>query len=98
MARKAETVFRARIRPLLHALPNTVVFPIQQKTIKGDPDYLLCIRGKFVALELKSEGGKLDKLQQYRLDQVRLADGYAFAVWPDDWEDVYEELKELAGG
>lgn len=64
----------------------------------GDPDYVLCINGKFVALELKSESGKLAKLQKYRLDQVKASGGWAFAVWPEDWESVYEQLLNLSIG
>lgn len=96
MAQKPETVFRQRIRPFLDALPNTAVFAIQQKTIKGDPDFILCINGLFCALELKAEDGKTTALQEYKLDKVANSKGLAFVADPDNWDDIYAILKEAA--
>ena len=96
MAQKPETVFRQRIRPLLAALPNTAVFPIQQKAIKGDPDFILCINGLFVGLELKSDDGETIPLQDFKLDNIAKARGIALVSDPHNWSAVYEFLKEIA--
>lgn len=98
MARKPETNFRARVKRDLATLPYTVVFPIQQRSIIGDPDLICCIRGNFVAIELKSQEGKLSALQQHKLEAVRQAQGYGYTVWPSMWEELFALLNVLARG
>lgn len=95
MSQKPETIFRQKVVRDLTTLPDTAIFSIQQRTIVGDPDLILCIRGRFVALELKSEHGKLSKLQEYKLEKIRKAGGLAFVVFPDDWDDVFINLKTI---
>ena len=51
---------------------------------KGDPDFILCVRGKFEAWELKTEDGKATRLQEYTLDKVRQAQGVAIVVDPSN--------------
>lgn len=94
--KKPETKFRERIRPLLAALPNSWWESIQQKTINGTPDILGCINGHFVAIELKSERGKVSKLQAYKLEQIRKANGIAISIKPSEWNEFYEDLKKIA--
>jgi hypothetical protein len=48
---------------------------------KGVPDILLCINGRFVAIECKAESsGVPTKLQQKNLDDVDKAGGLAFTM------------------
>ena len=96
MGKKAETVFKERVKKDLEKLPKTWFVKIQQTTIRGIPDYLLCINGTFVALELKIETGELSKLQDWNLQGIAHAGGMAIVVSPDHWYDVYDLLKELA--
>ncbi len=93
---KAETTFRSRIYPQLKALPNTIIFPIQQKAIRGTPDFLMCVNSLFVALELKSEEGKLDALQQHSYDKVWKANGVFLVARPSNWKETYTLLMEIA--
>lgn len=98
MARKPETVFRARIRPLLEQLPNTTIFGIQQVAIRGVPDFLLCINGLFVALELKKDAkSEPSELQKYTINHIKnKSHGIAFVTHPENWHNVYSILKQLA--
>lgn len=97
MAQKPETVFRQNtVIPDLRMLPNTAFFPIQQKTIKGDPDFLVCINGLFVAIELKSDKGQLSKLQEYKMNYILRARGITFVVTPGSWTKAYNILRQLA--
>lgn len=96
MAKKAETVFRSRIYASLVALPNTKLFPIQQKTIRGTPDFLICCNSLFVALELKSEDGDLDPLQKHNYEDVWKAKGVFLVARPSNWKETYELLMEIA--
>ncbi len=98
MSQKPETVFRQRVVKDIKKLPFTAYFPIQQRTIQGDPDLILCIRSLFVALELKSEKGEASALQKYKLEEIRKAEGYGFVVFPKNWGGVYKILKSLARG
>lgn len=100
MAVKKETAFRARIRPKLEALPNTVVMSLQQVALRGDPDLILCCNGRFVALELKrDEKAKVAALQTYKLGKINTqGKGIAFVVYPENWESVYDVLLKVAKG
>jgi hypothetical protein len=95
MAQKPETVFRKRVRADLKKLPDTAIYPIQQKTIIGDPDFILDVRGFFVALELKAEEGELSPLQKYKLSQGK---GRGYVAYPTTWKEIYSELMKLAKG
>lgn len=100
MAKKPETVFQDRIRPQLEALPNTWLVKIQQKAIRGIPDFLLCINSFFFALELKaSVKEKPNPLQRYTLDRIiTRGRGVALVVCPENWSEVYEYLQHIARG
>ena len=46
----------------------------------GLPDIIACIRGRFVAFEVKTPIGKLTKLQEITIQKIRDAGGQAFKV------------------
>lgn len=85
-----------RVDKALKTLPNTYSFSIQQRTIIGDPDKLICIGGKFVALELKSEQGEPTKLQLHKLAAVKKAGGISLVAYPKNWPEVFTILSVLA--
>jgi hypothetical protein len=97
---KPETVFRIKkVNPFIKKLNATADFSIQQTSIIGDPDKLLCIRGNFVALELKDEGGGvLERLQEYNLSRVVAAGGYAYVADQSNWKEVSGYLQLLSNG
>lgn len=57
----------------------------------GVPDILVCIRGRYVALELKAADGTLRPLQKVRINSIRRAGGIAEAVRSLD------RVKEIIG-
>ena len=92
---KPETRFRKnQIDPFLKTL-RIFVDSIQQVSIRGTPDYYLCIQGRFVALEIKWTGGRLSKLQIYRLGCIRDSGGIAICVTPENWGEVKTLLTDL---
>lgn len=95
---KPETKFRAKIRPLLDAIPNSWWESIQQKSIRGTPDIIGCLGGYFIALELKSKKVDAKGLQAYKLQSIRDAYGVALVVHPENWKEVYDYLRSLIGG
>ena len=57
---KPETKFRmSQVLPFLKTLGNTYAEPIQQLSILGTADYILCSNGYFVWLELKAVGARI---------------------------------------
>jgi hypothetical protein len=98
MSEKPETTFRKKVVKDLTTLPLTAIFSIQQRTIQGDPDLMICMRGFFIGLELKSANGKTSKLQEYKLGKIREAQGRAYVVFPNNWNEILTELTALARG
>jgi len=69
---------------------------VQQVTINGTPDILLCCNGWFVALELKSDAKQVPSpLQEWNLSSIRAARGKAYSVHPGNYEWVMGELDKL---
>ena len=58
----------------------------------GIPDIIVCYKGKFVAFEVKTEKGKLSKLQEMTIAKIQKANGMAFKV------TSLEEVKEILKG
>ena len=46
----------------------------------GIPDIIACVNGRFVAFEVKTETGRLSKLQEVTLGRIRDAGGRAYMV------------------
>ena len=96
---KPETRFRINhVVPFLKKLPNTYFMSIQQLAISGDPDLILCVRGRFVALELKAEGEKPRKLQEYKLEKIRKAGGIRLVASPENWSNIKQVLVNMDKG
>lgn len=51
----------------------------------GNPDIICCINGRFVGIEIKSEGKKASELQLYKLNQIQLSGGAGFVI--DNFKD-----------
>lgn len=96
MAKKQETLFRQRVVKELRTLDNTVIFSIQQRAIRGSPDILLCCNSLFIALELKTDEGDVDPLQEKILNDVSKAKGVALVARPHNWKKCFEMLMEIS--
>jgi hypothetical protein len=94
---KPETKFRNNyVIPFLHSLHQCDVTSVQQLSRSGDPDLYICLRGKFIAMEIKaSEGSKPRKLQVWKLEKIKKAQGISLVVYPENWEDTKTFLLEL---
>lgn len=49
--------------------------------IKGNPDICGCVRGLYIAIEVKDGNNEADKIQLTRIKQIREAGGLAFVTW-----------------
>ena len=76
--------------------PGAWIYKAADRWTAGIPDLLLCIEGKFYAIELKvgREGPK--KIQQYVINKIRAAGGKACVCHSVD--EVREFLKKGGGG
>lgn len=92
MAATPESKVKAKIKKLLaeydvyYAMPIGTMFGNS-----GVPDFLCCVRGRFLAIEAKAGKGKTTALQEKHLADIREAGGLALVVN----EDNLDELKEL---
>lgn len=58
----------------------------------GIPDLLCCIRGKFIALELKTEKGSATVLQKYNIFSIQESGGYARILRPSEFEGFKRQV------
>ena len=92
-----ETVFKHKVLHFMRTLPHTWVTKIQQVVIRGTPDILACIRGTFVAIELKStEDSVIAALQVFNLDSIKKAGGISLVITPETWFNDKKFLEDLA--
>ena len=61
----------------------------------GTPDIIACIKGKFVAIEVKAENGKPSELQLYHIQQINNAGGYGVILYPKDFEQFKQDLNKF---
>lgn len=95
MAKQPETLLKERVLKDLRTIDCCWYAKIQQTAIRGTPDILACIDGYFVSLELKTNTGKLDKLQSYTLRKIIQSGGLAYEVNPDNWNEIFSELSKI---
>lgn len=94
-----ESRFRqSYVLPFLKALKHTWFTSVQQMTSRGTPDFLLCINGRFVGMELKAPGGIISALQRYNLHEIQLRGGIAIIASPLNWSEVKDVLRQLDQG
>jgi hypothetical protein len=96
VAKKPETRLKEKVLGALHTLPNTWCVKVQQVAIRGTPDLLCCIAGRFVAIELKSDEQEPDALQAYTLNLIAEAGGIGMVVNPVNWPASFDALTDLA--
>ena len=63
---------------------------------RGVPDFLVCLNGKFLAIEAKAEGGKLAAMQKLELGGIAQAGGYNLVVYPENYASLVRMVNELA--
>lgn len=61
---------------------------------EGVPDLLICCNGFFIGVELKNETGRPSALQLWNIEKINNAGGFAFTLYPDQ----FEEFKKFVFG
>lgn len=90
-----ESVIQKQILEWLSQQESVAVIKLITANRAGYPDVLCCVRGYFVSLEVKQEGGKASPLQLRRIAEIREAGGYAEVVRSlEDTRKIVEPLLE----
>lgn len=63
-------------------------------TRPGVADYILCINGQFIALEVKTDIGEQNDFQKMEEGSVLKAGGWYIVARPDSWERTKIILEE----
>jgi len=64
-------------------------------TKRGIPDILACVKGCFVAIEVKSESGRPSPLQVRNIEMIQESGGIATVLYPKDFEDFKSIVEHL---
>ena len=64
----------------------------------GIPDIICCYRGRFVGLEVKTQDGKVSKLQEITLAKIHAAGGVGMVVrCVDEVKTIIETIRRASG-
>ena len=96
-----ENKFKAKCLKQLRELPGTWWVIYNATQVRGIPDVIGCVWGRFVALEFKRAGAKKDKsretLQKYVASKIAQTGGVAFdRVDPANWDAVFDDIELLS--
>ena len=92
MASTPEVKVKKQIRKLLDEAGAYYAMPIGTGYgNSGVPDFLICHRGRFIAVEAKAGNNKPTALQELHMERIRNNGGTALVIN----EDNLQELKEL---
>jgi hypothetical protein len=64
----------------------------------GVPDFLCCVRGRFLAIEAKAGKGKTTALQDKNIKQIIASGGLAIVVNEDNMQELEGLLKHVLRG
>jgi len=95
VGKQGETKFKEHVRTRLDAIPHSWWVKIQMVALRGIPDFLGLINGRFIALELKVEDNEADGLQSYNLRKIAQCGGICFVVKPSNLDIVIAQLNKL---
>lgn len=91
-----ETKFKNRLVPRLRALPHSWILKTQEVARSGTPDILMCLSGIFICIEIKTDKGKVSKLQDYNLKRIAVAGGVALVIQPSNLDASIKFLENIA--
>ena len=94
--KKPETKLKEKVLADLKGL-GAWAEKIQQVGKVGTPDILACLKGRFIALELKSTEAEVpSRAQILKLRKIKKAGGISLLVTPENWPSLRKELAMIA--
>ncbi|APQ74425.1 VRR-NUC domain-containing protein [Clostridium botulinum] len=96
----AEKKFENEIKEFLSELPKTWFYknwsgPYSKS---GIPDIIACVRGIFVAIEVKAPNGRASELQKRNIRLIRESKGIGYILYPKDFKEFKKDMRELLNG
>ena len=97
-----ESRFKKQAMGAIKEIPRGWFFTKEALGIRGIPDVIGLINGRFVALEFKKDASSARRktgrtvLQRYNIGLIKKCGGYASFIFPENFHEVYEELVALA--
>ena len=61
----------------------------------GIPDIIICLKGLFIAIELKTEEGKPSALQLWNIEEIKKSGGQAIVLKPSQFNDFKKKILEV---
>ena len=99
MATTPEAKVKAKIKILLKIYDVYYAMPIGTGYgNSGVPDFLCCVRGRFLAIEAKAGKGKTTALQDKNIKQIIASGGLAIVVNEDNMQELESLLKHVLRG
>lgn len=97
MANTPEALVKRRVRDALKKLGAYYVMPVTGGYgASGAPDFLVCLRGRFIGIECKAKGNKPTALQEMNLTAIRNAGGLAYVVDEHNVGSLEEWINSLS--
>jgi hypothetical protein len=94
-----EKPFELKLRKYLESRGHWVVkYFANGYTKSGIPDLLACVNGRFVAIEVKGDGGNVSPLQVYTIGKIKDSGGVAMVVYPENFEKFCKRIEEIEDG
>lgn len=94
-----EGLVKRRVREVLKKLGAYYVMPVTGGYgSSGAPDFLVCLRGRFIGIECKAKGGKPTALQERNLAAINEAGGTAYVVNEHNVGSLEELLNGVCDG
>lgn len=94
-----EKRFEEKVKKYLHERGHYhVKYFANRNTKAGIPDILACVRGRFVAIEVKASAGKPSELQLYNIRNIRQAGGIAIVLYPERFDDFKRLITDIETG
>jgi hypothetical protein len=82
------------IIPILKLLPRCYFFIKQADSVRGIPDIIGCLDGRFFALEVKKSKASMNhprtKLQEYTIHCIKCAGGLGLFIYPENFEGIMQ--------
>lgn len=96
MSKKPETLFKEKVLKKIRTIPRSWFEKIAQVSSVGTPDIIGCVNGMFVAIELKVGNNKVSDIQAYKLAKISSANGMAFVMYPENFQEIYDKLLKIS--
>ena len=94
MASTPEVAVKKKIRKLLDAAGAYYAMPIGTGYgNSGVPDFVICHKGRFIAVEAKAGSNKPTALQELHLARIRAAGGIALVINETNMDTLQKELQ-----